>query len=419
MNATQNRIQNQNQNQNQIQNPASPDDVLELVRAARAEGTPLYPVGGGTSLDFGLPARRPGWNVDLTGLSQIVDYPAADMTITVQAGIRMDELDGALRTNRQQLPLDVPRATEATLGGVLATNFSGPRRLGYGTARDFVIGIRAVDGHANAFAGGGRVVKNVAGYDFCKLLIGSLGTLGIVTEVTLKLKPRCAQRVALVLAPADRSQLQRQLAQLIDSPAQPVAADWLVGPTWTASGRRRGWPEGPVGWVAMLLEGQPAETTWMREQIQREWAEPGAVRAWHAEGQDADELLSELSEFPAAGESPLVLKANVRPSGVLDLVDTILADAPDASVQAHAVNGVLRVRLPEFPPAGLGSTLIRRWQPAAIKAGGNLVVLANPAGQEMTSQAVWGTPSGPLDVMHRIKQQFDPNELLNPGRFVY
>jgi len=189
-------------------------ELTELIRRAGRESTPLYPVGGGTSLNFGLPPKQPGWQVELTGLSQIVDYPAADMTITVGAGIRISELQTVLRQQQQQLPLDVPQADQATLGGVLATNFSGPRRLGYGTARDYVIGIRAVDGRGTPFAGGGRVVKNVAGYDFCKLLIGSLGTLGVITEVTLKLKPLAAHMGAMVAAPRDAAQLERVLTRL-------------------------------------------------------------------------------------------------------------------------------------------------------------------------------------------------------------
>src|SRR5690606_32325083 len=119
-------------------------------------------------------------------LNRVIDYPARDMTITVEAGITWEQLEAELAKEGQWLPVDVARAEAATVGGAIACNTSGPRRFGYGTLRDYVIGIHAVDGQGMQFKGGGRVVKNVAGYDFCKLLTGSFGTLAVITQVTLK-----------------------------------------------------------------------------------------------------------------------------------------------------------------------------------------------------------------------------------------
>ena len=173
--------------------PGSVAEIGDLVRRAAAEGQALYPLGGRTLLDIGLPPTRPGLGVDLRGLSQIIDYPARDMTITVQAGITLAELQALLATENQRLPIDVPRPEQATLGGALAANASGPRRLGFGTLRDYVIGISTVNDEGQEVKAGGRVVKNVAGYDLCKLHIGALGTLGIISQVTLKLRPRAGR----------------------------------------------------------------------------------------------------------------------------------------------------------------------------------------------------------------------------------
>src|SRR6185295_8537546 len=169
--------------------PADQVELAEAVRAAHADGTGVYPIGGGTSLDFGLPAKRPGVGLSLANLKRVVDYPARDMTITVEAGITMAELANTLSAERQWLPIDAPQPGAATLGGVVATASCGPRRYGSGTVRDYVIGISAVDGRGMPFKGGGRVVKNVAGYDFCKLLTGSMGTLGVIAQLTLKIRP--------------------------------------------------------------------------------------------------------------------------------------------------------------------------------------------------------------------------------------
>ena len=144
--------------------------------------------------------RNRGWRVDLCGLAQIVDFPARDMTVTVQAGITMKDLREIIVRENLHLPIDVAQGQRATLGGVLAANASGPRRHGYGTMRDYVIGISALNDDGREFKAGGRVVKNVAGYDLCKLLVGSLGTLGIITQVTLKLRPLPEQQALIGLA---------------------------------------------------------------------------------------------------------------------------------------------------------------------------------------------------------------------------
>jgi len=173
----------------EVLTPADQAGVVDAVRVAHDARQPIFPAGGRTSLDYGGAAPPAGQQLDLTGLARIVDYTPRDMTIVVEAGVRMADLAAALAVERQQLPIDVPRIAEATLGGVTATNWVGPRRLGHGTLRDYVIGIHAVDGRGVAFKGGGRVVKNVAGYDFCKLLTGSLDTLGVITQLALKVKP--------------------------------------------------------------------------------------------------------------------------------------------------------------------------------------------------------------------------------------
>src|SRR5262245_21138531 len=131
-------------------------------------------------LHLGLPPVKPGYAVDLRGLDQVIDYPARDMTITVRAGITIAKLQEILAKENQRLPVDIPDSEIATLGGAIAVNASGPRRYGFGTLRDYLIGISFTDDGGKEAKAGGRVVKNVAGYDLCKLHIGALGTLGIV-----------------------------------------------------------------------------------------------------------------------------------------------------------------------------------------------------------------------------------------------
>src|SRR5262249_6053587 len=207
-----------------------PTDVAALSEVVRqaAAGTAVYPLGGRTQLDLGLPPSKPGVAIDLTELDHVIDYAARDMTITVQAGITVGKLQTILSDENQQLPVDVPRPDLATLGGALATNASGPRRYGYGTLRDYVIGISVVNDEGQEVKAGGRVVKNVAGYDLMKLYVGSLGTLGIITQVTLKVKPRPGAR-ALLGVPCPEGRLDALLDLVHSSRTRPTAVT-LVHP---------------------------------------------------------------------------------------------------------------------------------------------------------------------------------------------
>ncbi len=397
--------------------PPDQSALAAAVREAFAAGTPVYPVGGGTSLGYGLPITRPGIELSLAKLNRVVDYPARDMTITVEAGITMAALAAALAAERQRLPIDMPQAERATLGGVIATNFSGPLRYGHGTIRDYVIGISAVDGRGVPFKGGGRVVKNVAGYDFCKLLVGSLGTLGVITQVTLKVKP-IPERTALVgCRVKDFDHVERMLAGMVSSETRPCAIEFVAGPEWSDDSALEPLAPGEFGHLIAALEGTEPEVEWMTRTLLSELVSHGAHGFVVADDRSAG-LWLRLREFPAT-EATLVLKANVPPSRTVEMIRLLREATPDCSIQAHAGNGIVLARFPTFAAGGVSRILIGRLQPAAQNAGGNLIVLSSTLGGELTRQAVWGAASGSAMLMEAVKRQFDPKNMLNPGRFVY
>ncbi|MCI0358625.1 MAG: FAD-binding oxidoreductase [Planctomycetaceae bacterium] len=407
--------------------PADQGELAGVVREAFETGTPLYPIGGGTSLDFGLPAKAPGNGLSLAKINRVIDYPARDMTVTVEAGLTMQALADLLATERQRLPIDVPRPGEATIGGVIATNWNGPRRYGQGSVRDHVIGIHAVDGRGMPFKGGGRVVKNVAGYDFCKLLTGSLGTLGVITQVTFKLKPIPEQSVLVGCNLPDLDTAEKVLASLVRSEATPAAIELVAGPAWAqepalqslADSRNatEGVPYSASVFVVVGLEGTQTEVEYMIHQLTTEWRALDAPPP-QAIGESTT-LWKSLAEFPAAGQSPLALKAAVVPSGVTAMISAARQLDPQCSIQAHAGNGTVLIKLAAFPAQGLSRALVGQLQPVATAHSGNLVVLSNPSGAEMTHQSVWGAIDAPLDVMSVVKRKFDPQDILNRGRFVY
>ncbi len=398
--------------------PADQSGVAEAVRAAYEANEPVYPLGGRTSLDYGVVPTREGRGLDLTGMSKIVDYTPRDMTILVEAGMRMGDLATALAAEGQQLPIDVPRAEEATIGGVCATNWSGPRRYGYGTLRDYVIGIHAVDGRGIAFKGGGRVVKNVAGYDFCKLLTGSLGTLGVITQVGLKVKPKAEQAVTVVATCPDWNTADQMLERLVKLAAPPVVIDLLVGEAWDDVA------EASVATLVVRIEGTDVDVAALKEGCQYElWTGGGAdvrvlspaetVALWQAQVDFADRGAGSSSD-----DSPLVLKMTVPPSAVTAMLAELKKADPARAIQAHAGNGIILVRFAKFDSADVGRLLVGKLRPAAVQVGGSAVVVSSKL-DGLTPHVIWGGRTDATVLMERIKQQFDPRGIVNPGRFVY
>jgi glycolate oxidase FAD binding subunit len=396
--------------------PATQEELIAQLRGCSDSATPCYPIGGGTSLAYGLPARLPGIGLRLTGLNRIVDYPARDMTITVEAGTTMAALSAELARHGQRLPVDAADADRATLGGLIATNTSGPRRYGYGTLRDYVIGISAVDGRGTPFKAGGRVVKNVAGYDLCKLLTGSLGTLAVITQVTLKVRPLPETTAFLACDIADWQQAEALLAALVSSQTTPVAIEIVRGPRWS---------DEPfcvhTGAVARLLvgfEGSHVEVNWQVEQLRREWRENGMATADEYAPDAAGRVWDQLVDFGRPGP-PLVVKANLRPSAVTAFLQRLISVDREVSLQSHAGNGIVIAELPNFiAAADAGRILVQSLQPAAVASGGNMIVWSCATG-ELTRQATWSAAASGAELMRAVKQQFDPKGLLNPGRFVY
>ena len=346
----------------------------------------------------------------------MVDYPARDMTITVEAGITMSQLAATLAAERQWLPIDAPQAASATLGGVVATAASGPRRYGYGTMRDYVIGISAVDGRGMPFKGGGRVVKNVAGYDFCKLLTGSLGTLGIVSQVTLKIKPLPRASSFLVADLPDLEAAERLLAALIDSATTPAAIELLAGPHWQDHPQLGMLTAGETCRLAVGLEGTDDRSRWMLERLApngASWASRRAGDQRRQRGTGVERSGRVPRRRGAAGA-----QGQRAPQSGNAVVAAVRAVDPLASIQAHAGNGIVLARFAAFEPGDVSRGLIGSCSRRPCWPAGHASVLSSTL-EGLTRQAVWGGVDDDFAWMERVKAQFDPKGLLNPGRFVY
>ncbi len=411
--------------------PATQAELAEQVQTCFRAGMPMYPLGGGTALHCAPIGKRPGCGIATTALNRLVDYPARDLTITVEAGMTVGALQQTLATENQFFPLDVPQAADATIGGALAMNVAGPRRFGYGTIRDYVIGISAVDGRGTAFSAGGRVVKNVAGYDFCKLLVGSLGTLAVVTQVTFKVKPRPAAAAYLVHGLASLEQAESLAVAVAASRATPVSVNLLSGAAWTELPELDLPGAPPAARMVVGLEGTGAEVEWMLATLKSEWQAAGfAVPRTVSEPEACTALRHRLTEFGCDGgtgagtaansKSPVVLKLTVRPSSVVAVVAEVRRLFPAASVLAHAGGGTVLARLEgELPAHELATPLLQVLHPLATRLGGQCSVWSSPFAGELTRSVCWGPARESDAMLRRVKETFDPKGLLNPDRFIF
>ncbi len=386
-----------------VRRPTSVTELGDLVREAAA----LYPVGGGTQLGLGLPPTKPGFAVRTSGLNQIIDYPARDMTVTVQAGITMAALQAALAKEGQRLPVDVPNAERSTLGGAIAVNASGPRRFGWGTLRDWVIGISFVTDEGIEVKAGGRVVKNVAGYDLMKLHIGALGTLGIVTQVTLKVTPRPADQ-ALVAFGVNAAAVGPTLDRLHVSASRPVAVELLNATAAKATGIKL--PEFDPWVIVVGFEEKPTTVTWQIATLKDELKAAPVREVTEFRGAACESVWAALIALQDRPESRLSFKAGVLPSKLAAFVGEASATHPDLLIHAHAGNGVAFGHLGGELSVERASAIL-----AALGGSGHLTV-RHCAPEWKKVLPVWGNARGDREVMRTVKQTLDPKNVFNPGR---
>jgi glycolate oxidase FAD binding subunit len=399
-----------------VERPRSSEEIGELVRRAAAAGQGIYPLGGRTQMGLGLPPTKPGTAVDVRGLDAVLDYPARDMTITLKAGVTVAALQRLLAGENQRLPIDVPRPEQATIGGTLAANVSGPRRLGYGTARDYVLGMSVVNDEGHEVKAGGRVVKNVAGYDLPKLHIGALGTLGVITQVTLKLRP-LPEATALIAVGCDSAGLSSLLDRLHGSRTRPVSLDLLNGPA--ARTLAMAGPALPAAeWVVVVgYEDNMSAVSWQISQLMEEVAPLGILGMEARAGVAAGVLWQGLTEFDLRPASIISFKANLLPGAVAAFCAEVTGLPEQPLLIARAGSGIVRGHLGGDLTPERAAVIVKGLQERAVAATGNVVLTRCPAGWKR-SLPVWGVPRGDAWLMRRVKDALDPRGVFNPGRFL-
>ena len=383
--------------------PGSVAEVQECVRAAARARASLVVQGLGAHLSVGAPPARLDVVLGLDRLARVIDHQAGDMTVTAQVGCTLAALAEALAQSGQWLPLDPPRAEVTTIGGLVAANLSGPLRASQGRVRDLLLGIRVVGADGALVAGGGRVVKNVAGYDLPKLHVGALGTLGVIVEATFKVRPRPACEEAVVIA-------ARSVEAAAETALGVMASE--VAPFWLEVGGPGALPEGPGDGVAVVigLAGIAEEVAHARART-LDLARARGLRAISvADGAPLRARLADFALEPAAA----VLRAAMLPTEVGEFLARASRSGTALRCLAHAASGVVRVAVPE---AHAVAGLVAAFRPGIEARGGSLVV--ERATPEVKARVdVWGDPGEGVALMRGLKAAFDPDGLFAPGRFV-
>ncbi len=403
--------------------PGSVEEASRVVAAAADAAVPVIPWGGGTQMGLGAPPRDSALVVGTGRLARIVEYEPADLTATIEAGITMDALQSALGAKGQWMSLDPPLPARATLGGVLAANGSGPRRHLYGTARDLVIGLRVVGPDGAVVRSGGKVVKNVAGYDMAKLYLGSLGTLGLIVEATVKLRPLPEADRACWGAFADLGAAGAAVRAVMASDLVPHSIELLDAEAAAACGAAM-----PAsGGAALLLgfDGLASPVAWQLGEAGRLLRGVGAGTVTALDEPAAAAMLGRVRDLRAAVAEPLaVARAALLPSQVAPFLAEAAAGARTAGLRlvaaAHAGSGIATLMLTPREGAGREAAAVKtlaRLRDHARAAGGELVLEWAPLAVK-EEVGVWDAPSPAVRLMQGIKAQLDPKGIMNPGRFV-
>ena len=399
--------------------PASVQEMQDVLLFAAKSDVSVIPAGAGTKLGVGNPPEKVDVVLATTRLNSVVEYEPADLTVTVKAGIRLAGLQAVLAEHGQYLALDPPYANHCTLGGIVATNASGSLRLRYGAARNQVLGLRVVHANGTVVKSGGKVVKNVAGYDLNKLYIGAFGTLGIITEMTLKLSPVPVQEAILT---ADFQDVHRAVdtgLKIVGSQTLPmfvnlsINADIGVGVAAGAAKQT----------LVVAFGGDPETVAWQLARCQGIMEQNGASGVTITEGEARVRLQESVREFPANARNTgrVIAKVNLKRTDIAEFTAQVMdvSWARDVQVMALLGSGVLYLSMPvptdtDFHALANGLTRLRQ---SATEAGGNLIIEAAPLELKQLID-VWGTVGDSLGLMRQIKARFDAGGVLNPGRFV-
>jgi glycolate oxidase FAD binding subunit len=404
--------------------PGNETELAGVLRLASDAGLSVIPRGGGTKLGWGNPPARADLVLSTARLNRVVEHPWADLTVTVEAGCTVQTLQEALARHGQRLALDPLWPEKATVGGVLSTNDSGALRLRFGSLRDLILGVTIALPDGTLARSGGKVVKNVAGYDLQKLVTGALGTLGVITQAVFRVHPRPHNTRSFSISVSRVEEVQSVILTIQDAKLAQAALQSRFG------------GDGPPN-IDILFEGteagldaqarhlrvlcEPAKiseaspTVWAARQGL--WSASDSVGSSVAQGAVTQGYLEPKAGGSSGTFSFAIAKISILPASIARTMELVSRDARENQVGWKGLmyaTGIGWLRL-EGKPAPLRATL-QTLREQLERAESSLVAVYVPA--KMPAFDAWGAPGDSLPLMKAIKHQLDPTNTLNPGRFL-
>jgi glycolate oxidase FAD binding subunit len=414
-----------------VVSPKTVDEVSKIVAYANQERLALVPVGNGTKMGMGGIPKKMDIVLLTSRLNHITDCDIDNLTLTAESGITLSQIQRHLAKQGKGyfLPLDPPFTDKATLGGIVATNSSGPKRLLYGTARDLVIGMKAVFPNGDVVVSGGKTVKNVSGYDMSKLLIGSFGTLGIICEITFKLLPLPEKEASLLVPFKNLEDADAFVQEITHSQLLPASVETLNALAVSRMKYRVSLPAEGSYLVAVGLDGVAESTERQISEMGDIGKKHGALESMVLDSEKHQTFWNALRDFSRglAKRYPdhVALKSNFLISKFGQMMGSYEKIAQGLGMEcafiSHSGSGILYTYVLSNAEGRLKIEslikFIKKLTAEAIKNEGNLVIESSPPSVKKKVN-VWGKSRGDAHIMRRIKKQIDPRGILNPGRFV-
>lgn len=382
--------------------PVNLDELSEMVQMASLEGWAIISAGAGTWLEMGNAPTKADLLVSTSRMNRVLEYEPADLTATVEAGAALEAFNLAARANNQFIPLDSFGDPASTLGAIVATSAAGPMRCAYGTPRDWVIGMRVVQADGQITKAGGKVVKNVAGYDLCKLYTGSFGTLGIIGELSFKLRALPSAERSLAFFGRTHRELSDIAGRILDSDVSPTALEMVSNGSTIPDGA-----SGPAMVVRFLndpeaIDVQSADAVRLA----------GGDATVMLDAVDSTQFWTEYRQIEVSPDWHHSLRVTTLPSQISEAIADVERLLPDSVWRAHAANGIVRV----FSSGILEMAAVRELRRLSEARSGAVTILRAP--DELKGAIdVWGDVGATAHLMRQLKQKFDGKGLLNAGRF--
>ena len=377
--------------------PGSIEEISDVMKLAAREGLAVAPRGSGTKMHIGDPPRRLDLIVSTARMNEVLEHTPGDQIVRLQAGVKLEDLQKYVSSSDQMLAIDPPESG-ATVGGIVAANSSGPRRYRYGTIRDLIIGITVVLHDGTVAKAGGKVVKNVAGYDLSKLFTGSLGTLGVIATANFRLHPRPEASRTVAVEVTEPQQAQAAAQAIVHSQVEATAVELHYGENEKL--------------LAVLLESISGGIDAKAETASFLLKQYGEVRTLSQE--EADRLGSLTSP-------QVVMKIGAPPVDLAAVLESVLGAAERKGlahprITGHAGTGVTLVGLSEETEDGAAG-FVEEMREIWVRRGGHVTLQRAPLTLKQRV-STWDNGGDYLGLVRRVKEKFDPRGGMNPGRFL-